>query len=227
MPNKPKKIDNCAYCGKLEPATKDHIPPRNLFPEPRSHNLITVPCCESCRQGWSKDDEYFRLVLLSTWTVSEQEIAQKPIDTLIRSLGRKENRKFARMVQRSMGKSFARTEAGILLGPFDTLSIQPERVNRVLERIIRGLFFHEKKYPVPEGYRITIRFNQLGLDKILGMLTGVHFHEIKSVQDSIFTYSFKESEVDTNSIVWLLMFYGIFIVPATTISPWHSDLTIS
>jgi hypothetical protein len=59
--SQPKKSGQCAYCGKKQPVTDDHIPPKNLFPKPRGSNLITVPCCEFCRKGWSENDEYFIL----------------------------------------------------------------------------------------------------------------------------------------------------------------------
>lgn len=53
----------CIYCGREGPLTLDHIPPRALFAEPRPADLITVPSCQPCNVGFSKDDEYLRLVL--------------------------------------------------------------------------------------------------------------------------------------------------------------------
>ena len=57
--NKSKK-GICVYCGTYSRITKDHIPPKNLFGQPRPSNLITVPCCDTCNISFSKDDEYFR-----------------------------------------------------------------------------------------------------------------------------------------------------------------------
>lgn len=52
----------CVYCGTSNPETKDHIPPKNLFPQPRPE-LVTVPCCEKCHKPTSLDDEIFRNML--------------------------------------------------------------------------------------------------------------------------------------------------------------------
>lgn len=53
-------MDNCYLCGSIKDLTKDHIPPKNLFPEPKPSNLITVTCCESCNGKYKLIDESFR-----------------------------------------------------------------------------------------------------------------------------------------------------------------------
>lgn len=50
---------SCVLCGKNIATTREHVPPKNLFKKPRPDNLITVPACENCNSGSSKDDEYF------------------------------------------------------------------------------------------------------------------------------------------------------------------------
>jgi hypothetical protein len=64
-----QKKQECYLCGKL-PAetpegklTREHLPPQNLFLEPRPSNLITVPCCNACNNGASEDDDYLRLAV--------------------------------------------------------------------------------------------------------------------------------------------------------------------
>lgn len=53
--------NRCFLCGATGNLTREHIPPKNLFPKPRPSNLHTVPCCEPCNNGGSKEDEYFRV----------------------------------------------------------------------------------------------------------------------------------------------------------------------
>src|SRR5437764_2311666 len=55
----------CYLCGAADRVTRDHIPPKGLFPRPRPSNLHTLPCCESCNNRASADDEYFRLAVSS------------------------------------------------------------------------------------------------------------------------------------------------------------------
>ena len=57
--------DKCFLCGATENLTRDHIPPKGLFPKPRPSNLYTVPCCGPCNNGASNEDEYLRMAASS------------------------------------------------------------------------------------------------------------------------------------------------------------------
>src|SRR2546427_13092357 len=65
------KITWCYLCRSTENLTSDHLPPKNLFPEPRPSNLITVPCCRICNERFSKIDEQFRVFVSTPVNVSE------------------------------------------------------------------------------------------------------------------------------------------------------------
>src|SRR5689334_8854010 len=70
--DEPMDDNRCAYCG--EPATtRDHIPPKKLFPQPWTDDLITVPACSACNNCSSSDDEYFIWMV----TVSAKAIGQE------------------------------------------------------------------------------------------------------------------------------------------------------
>src|SRR5215475_13203966 len=123
----PKKIGQCAYCGKESPLTRDHIPPENLFPKPKASNLITVPCCVPCYKGWSDDDEYFRAAILCSARVSEEEMAQGAMAPLLRSVAKPTKRGFAKMLLDSIKEMEIETEAGLYLGKLPTLRLDQER----------------------------------------------------------------------------------------------------
>ena len=54
-------MESCYLCGSIDNLTKDHIPPKNLFPTPKPNNLITVLCCKKCNEKFSLIDESFRV----------------------------------------------------------------------------------------------------------------------------------------------------------------------
>jgi hypothetical protein len=54
---------SCAYCGAAADLTRDHVPPRVVFPKPRPKDLITVPACRPCNVSAGPDDEYFGAAL--------------------------------------------------------------------------------------------------------------------------------------------------------------------
>lgn len=206
--SKPKRKGRCAYCGNTRPLTRDHIPPESFFPKPRASNLITVPCCEPCRAGWAEDDEYFRAVILSTAQVYEVKEAQPLIDSLLRSVSNPAKRGFAKMLTGSIRDVQLKTEAGIYLGNTPALKVDRGRISRVAQRIVRGLFFHEKKYSVPNGYEALGYIQQFGIDPILEKLEGVEFPAVRDIQDGVFCYTFRQSEDDANSGILLALFYG-------------------
>jgi hypothetical protein len=52
----------CCYCGEL-PDTRDHVPSKVLLNDPFPENLPVVPCCNTCNQDFSKDEEYFACLI--------------------------------------------------------------------------------------------------------------------------------------------------------------------
>tara|TARA_R110001599_G_scaffold69414_1_gene195434 strand:+ start:11851 stop:12657 length:807 start_codon:yes stop_codon:yes gene_type:complete len=70
--------DVCYYCGG-EATSKEHVPPRTLFPKaadsPDGRNyretLITVPACDEHNAAKSNDDEYLKYTMVLTITANE------------------------------------------------------------------------------------------------------------------------------------------------------------
>ena len=61
--NKHFKISGICYlCGLSNPDTNDHVPPRGLFTT--SLQRLTLPAHEKCNIEFSKDEEYFRDVIV-------------------------------------------------------------------------------------------------------------------------------------------------------------------
>lgn len=217
--SQPKKVGRCAYCAETRPLTDDHIPPRNFFPKPRSSNLVTVPCCETCQVGWSKDDEYFRAAILSSARVFDEPLSQGATDSLLRSLRRQEQRGFAKNILKSIQEIKIVTEAGIYVGREPAFKLDIQRIDRVTQRIIRGLFFHEKGHSVPVEYEVSACIQQFGLEPVLKQLQEVQFPQLRIVQDGVFSYTFKGSEEDPDSSIWLLWFYKELPLVGFTRSP--------
>jgi len=71
---------NCYLCGKLDDGnfTRDHVPPKGLFLEPRPSNLITVPCCLECNNKHSDFDE--RLRIIASMPFDRNKVGQSILD---------------------------------------------------------------------------------------------------------------------------------------------------
>lgn len=101
------------------------------------------------------------------------------------------------------------TDSGIYLGHAPVLKFDQDRVNRVSQRIVRGLFFHEKGYPLPAGYEVSGLLKQFGMEPLLETLRqhGVSFPAPRIIQSGVFAYTFRATSEDPNTTMWLALFY--------------------
>jgi len=88
----------CAYCRQLKKATVDHVPPKLLLEQPFPPNLLTVPACRDCNEGFKADDEYTRTVIGLDVRASKNATAQSNLPAIIRSLQRPDARGFAEYI---------------------------------------------------------------------------------------------------------------------------------
>jgi hypothetical protein len=113
------------------------------------------------------------------------------------------------MIIDSICKIPLETDSGIYLGHAPALKFDQDRVNRVSQRIVRGLFFHEKGYPVPLDYEVFGLLKQFGMEPLLETLQqqGIKFPTLRIIQSGMFTYTFRATTEDPNTTMWLALFY--------------------
>ena len=134
----------CAICGEREGNTRDHVPPKSIFPRPRPGNLVTVPACAECNNGASDYDDLFK-VFLSMQAAGNSEIARRLFqERTVRTLERNqallsEIRKESRAVEVVSSRGATETRTGVLWNS--------QAHHSVIERTIRGLYYHHSGYP--------------------------------------------------------------------------------
>jgi len=98
-------------------------------------NLITVPACDAHNSRYSQDDEVASYVILLTYQANRLGVEQFVSKGLRGLTGRK-----------GLVKAVFK-EIEVFQLPdgreIPTFKFDPERVNRVMDRVARGLFFHE------------------------------------------------------------------------------------
>src|SRR3972149_4744060 len=136
----------CYNCGTREATTSDHVISKTLVPEPRPNNLLTVPACQDCNGGFSKDEEYLRDRLSAAVGGHDFE-APATWDKAWRSMQR----------PKAKGKKFGLFKDVFKLpapvqtkdGPSNMgVLMNKQRVNRVVEKMVRGFYFHHFKKPL-------------------------------------------------------------------------------
>lgn len=137
-----KKIESrCVYCG-AKATTRDHVPPKCFLEKPFPANLLTVPSCQPCNVAWSKDEEYFLVILAN---VGGTNALKKKLDPpVMGSCG--EVLCSGGVVERGLWRNAKLDERIIQSLSVDDsgrVLIEPEedRLKRVAEKIACGLFW--------------------------------------------------------------------------------------
>jgi len=201
----------CAICGEtVEDVTRDHIPPKSMFAVKPS-NLITVPACPKCNGGSSADDEYFRLIASEIDTAAHPD-AKKVSESIARSMARPQAAGF----REGLCQSIYPVEVDGELRPFFGLDAQ--RLDRAAMKIVRGLFFHVKNYPVPSNYKVLAANLDLFMEnpssvelaKLIYnyLLPKCSWIKPTVIGNAVFSYQVFWEEDDPDTMFMLMVFYG-------------------
>lgn len=213
MPPRPRPQDaRCYLCGGMQPNDREHVVPRSYFPKPTPSNLPTLPAHRGCNRQLQKDEEVFRVLTLAGAynDPAGREVWEKQVRPMLRleeALG------FRRMLASSVSALGVYTPSGIFRGQVNVLKVPRERVEPVLEKIVRGLYCIEHGIEFLED--VEFRFYQYGPQSdretfsrvICGLPSGPR--EIGRV----LTYRFGMVRDDPRYSIWALFFYrrGLFI----------------
>jgi hypothetical protein len=205
----------CVYCGLWKETTRDHVPPKSLFPKPRPQVMITVPACVACHDTTTEDDEYFRLMLSMSDKTGENPAVATIRDAALRSLTKPEAKGLLESFRKWVHPAEARSPSGLYLGQRMAFDVDLERLYRVAGRIVRGLFFQETRRTLSPTAIVDVfsdeRINQERREVIdLFMKTialPLSTQTPKVIQEGVFSYRFQLTEMPEAS-AWALVFYG-------------------
>ena len=193
----------------------DHIPPRSLFSRPLPSNVITVPACAKCHGETSRDDEYLRLALQMREGIEEHPDVIKSRPTLLRSLEKPEAVGMRKSLLASIVVADQCTPSGIFIKNVLAMQTRMDRVDRVVARIVSGLFYCHKGYVVPSGYGV-VAGSEEAVDKSppelrTGLYEGVLNPMLASapvrIGNGVFSYRLGIDKSDPNITCWILSFY--------------------
>lgn len=190
---------SCYLCGATEQLTRDHIPPRNLFPPPRPTNLITVDCCEACNNGMNLSDERMRVFLAAP---AGRSLAGDQVwreDVVQRSFERSDSlrRRFAL----SMTEVLALRDG--VISPHQAITIPQEEAKAYIVRITKGLlrhFYPELDY---RTHSFSVDYLEPSADNV-GMLIARFTHDSRG--DGVFRF-FRGVISEPWMGIWVYFFY--------------------
>jgi hypothetical protein len=208
----------CYACN--DPAsTVEHVPPRGFFPPGKRLNLITVPSCRAHNNDLSKDVEYVRN--LAPLVVGTNEVGLRQFtDKVMRSYERSPALKaqtFKNMQEVRIGGQ-----------PAGLLTVEVDRVIRIMEGVARGLHYRDtgqKQWdwviiPASMMHRENIPAEAKRTWKqLLTLFDSVKLADRQCSNPEVFTYASGSNPSPTVGTYWYyrLCFYGGFTIKAVTL----------
>ena len=127
--------------------SREHVPPQCFFPLAKDigrdlkRNLITVPSCDVHNSNKSKDDEYFRSVVLFSAAASNEIAKHQFLGKMMRAVSRKPH----------VYSNFFEDEGTFANGEAHAMRIDRERFDACVDHFVRAIFFYtyQQKWELP------------------------------------------------------------------------------
>lgn len=209
----------CAYCNS-EATTRDHVPPKGIFPKIKPDNLITVPCCIKCNNGFSKNDEFVQIILQLRDDVSNKNPGFELFEKVIRNLNRPEATGLNHKIFNSIRMHEIRTKSGLYIGKQNAITVKTEIIMQFINRMAYGLFYYIFKKRIPEHLSVTpVPFLETNHARLKTVLNTVKKENFQSIGNDIFRFSWVEAVDSPFTSFWYMEFYGLVPFGAIVFDP--------
>lgn len=138
--------DNQCYMCSDPSTSREHAPPKCMFPEGHRENLITVPSCDAHNTAKSKDDEWLRTVL--TMNYSTNKTGTEYGFQKIKSAYERKPKLLTALFETAR-PTMAIDGTSMSVMPTVEIEIDSKRALVALERIGRALYFHHFGHRAP------------------------------------------------------------------------------
>jgi hypothetical protein len=213
--------NRCAYCGRAA-TTRDHVPSRKFFPAPRPSDLITVPCCGRCNQGFSDDEEYFLIRVLANASVRGPEAAAVLRQRFSAVWTPRRIRAIEKLVTETTSVA-VHSPAGVYLGHAPGFEMDLAPCRRVVEKIVRGLYFHEFGHRVPAGMLVVGLFepDPTVLQHPVAQALLQTAPRIRG--GTVFEYRTQCSQDNEDAALFFMLFFGGVLAIGAVVSHAHAE----
>lgn len=157
-----------------------------------------------CNRSFQKDDEYFA-VAMTAQGYGEHPDADRVWRSKIRPLLRR-SPGFRRMLQQNMIDAPVQTPAGIVLPDTRVIVFSPQRIDRIVRRIVRGLLWHHYRQRLAADTTIEVFQQQLLPQEVADWINTLT--HLSWIGDTIFRYRHALADGAPDSSIWALQFYA-------------------
>jgi hypothetical protein len=228
-----KKIEKmCAYCNRRPAEEEEHVIARGFFMQPYPLDLPKLPACALCNRGqWtnssgnmSADEEYTRTCLASLRVTGNHPAARQLLTGKIpRAMQRPSQ--FARTMRATASFMDIISPGGIIIPNQPVLQLDWPRIERVLVKITRGLYYTVIGTTVPEEYGVAVQpyLPQEQAQTAVDFIASGRYY-FNRFQDGTFTVIGGQPDPNDPFSVWLMSFYDAHHV-LTFVLPYTFDTT--
>lgn len=160
------------------------------------------------------DDEYFRIVLTLRYDTYENSSARENWPSVLRSFQRPEGVKLKQNILGTLKKVDLYTPGGIYYGESGIYQIDLSRIEAVISRIIRGIYYKEKARRIPDEMILKPLFlddfeklNPESKQIVAGVLTLLRTEGKTIIGDDVFEYKMKFLDDESDGFVSILTFF--------------------
>jgi hypothetical protein len=214
---KKKRSKLCYLCGQTNADTKDHIPPRRVFPEIPMGQLLTVPAHTSCNGKFSEDDELFRNLVIAASSRTPEGL--KAWDKQVVPSW-KENPGAKQQLQKRMMVFWVKDPISGTLIRQQGLGAERELYERQVDRWTRGLYYRKFHEPFPVDMKVQIEklkppeISIPSLNEVM-IKHGVHPAWIH-VEPNIFSYYYAVADENKHTTAAVFVFFNTEVFIGST-----------
>lgn len=199
-------VKSCAYCGSCDNLEREHVIPRCLFiKQPDDH--VIVPACPSCNREKSRYDSELRDFVAVDYYSSKHPTARKLIESKIGRSVRSNRGQLSRTIHQARLETIL-SNGGIALFRALTMPIDGVPIQKALEFIVRGLYFHTQGVQLPPETNFEIhRYMHDAYTDLRAMLDSLQGNGTGKVGDVFYTRYTYASDV-AHAGVFAMQFHG-------------------
>ena len=195
--------------------------PRALFNKEDRGNIITLPAHRSCNNSFAQDDEYFRLCMTAAAAPVSPQASKLWYGPVMRGYHRPDYPGLKLDTLKNLVPVDVHTEGGIYLGTGEAMLQDAARLQRVVQRIARGLYCRRTGKVLPPAWPVSSdMINGRNAEPFVEHFS-VTFFEFGN---GTFLYGWKHLEADDREGLYWLIFYGgavhFWVYTGTEIRSW-------
>lgn len=208
-----KEIEICYLCGLdlSGDIDRDHVPPKQFYAkeirEKHVLNLLTLPVHSACNKSYQKDEDYF---VNSIGPLAKESYSGKCIwKDITQQVGRPQGFRLAQKIYNEFDvrPSGLYLPVGKVVKRFD-----PNRVWRVVWKIVRGLFFKEHGRFLPKNtLRNYHKIISVG-EKPPSIFAAVRDTPSRGQYPGVFDYKYIVEPKLDNFNLWAMLFWDELII---------------